>query len=213
MLSGVNEVHVDVLNKFQKNFLPAMAKALVGTDLYLAGGTALALQIGHRPSIDFDWFGSQIGDPEILFRRLRSAGLDFTILANSFETVYVEIDTVQVSFIGYQYPLLAPPYHWDEYDIDMASLDDIACMKLSAVTNRGSRKDFIDLHYLITNFRSLESYLDLFQKKYKQQDIGHVIRSLVFFDDAEQEPEIELFYKVVWQKLKHDFESWVIALG
>ena len=82
---------------------------LVGTDLYLAGGTALALHVGHRPSIDFDRFGSQIGDPEILFRRLRSAGIDFTILANSFETVYVEIDTVQVSFIGYQYPLLTPP--------------------------------------------------------------------------------------------------------
>lgn len=206
-------MHVDVLNKFQKIILPAMAKALVGADLYLAGGTALALQVEHRPSIDFDWFGSQIGDPEILFRRLRSAGFDFTILANSFETVYVEIDTVQVSFIGYQYPLLAPPYHWNEYGIDLASLDDIACMKLSAVTNRGSRKDFIDLHYLITNFRSLESYLELFQEKYQQQDIGHVIRSLVFFKDAEQEPEIELFYQVDWQKLKHDFESWVLAFG
>ena len=86
-------------------------------------------------------------------------------------------------------------------------------MKLSAVTNRGSRKDFIDLYYLITNFRSLESYLDLFQKKYQQQDIGHVIRSLVFFEDAEQEPEIELFYQVDWQKLKHDFESWVMTFG
>jgi len=213
MLSGVNEVHVDVLNSFQKKILPAMAQALAGTDLYLAGGTALALQVGHRPSIDFDWFGSQIGDAEILFHRLRVAGLDFTVLTHSFETVYVEIETVQVSFIGYSYPVLHPFCHWAEYDISMASLDDIACMKLSAVTNRGSRKDFIDLHYLVTNFKSLERYLVLFQKKYKQQDIGHVIRSLVFFEDADQEPEIKMFKPVNWLELKKDFESWVKALS
>ncbi len=190
-----------------------MALALAGTDLYLAGGTALALQVGHRPSIDFDWFGARIGDQEVLLRRLRAVGLDFTILTSSFETLYVEIETVQVSFIGYNYPLIRPLCHWDEYDMHMASLDDIACMKLSAVTNRGLRKDFIDLHYLITNFKSLESYLTLFQGKYKQQDIGHVIRSLVFFEDADQEPEIKMFKGISWLELKKDFASWVKALN
>ncbi len=213
MLSGVNEVHVDVLNSFQKKILPTMAQALIGADLYLAGGTALALQVGHRPSIAFDWFGPQIGDSEILFRHLRDAGLDFTVLATSFETIYVEIETVQVSFIGYAYPMLRPFCHWDEYDIDMASFDDIACMKLSAVTNRGSRKDFLDLHYLITHFKSLDSCLTLFQEKYKQQDIGHVIRSLVFFADADLEPEIKMFKSVNWLESKKDFESWVKALS
>lgn len=204
---------IDVLNEKQKKILPQLAAAVAGTDLYLAGGTALALQVGHRPSIDFDWFGSRIGDAEILFHRLRSAGLDFTILTDTFETVYVEVETVQVSFIGYAYPLLRPFCHWDEYAIQMASFDDIACMKLSAVTNRGSRKDFIDLHYLITHFKSLESYLTLFQEKYKQQDIGHVIRSLVFFEDADQEPEIKMFKTVNWLELKKDFDSWVKALN
>jgi hypothetical protein len=213
MPSGANEVHVDVLNRYQKNILPVMAKALAGTDLYLAGGTALALQVGHRPSIDFDWFGSQVGDPEVLFRRLRSAGLDFKVLTNTFETVYIEVEKVQVSFIGYQYPLLSPFYHYDAYGLDIAGLDDIACMKLSAITNRGSRKDFIDLHYLISNFKSLHNYLELFRKKYQQQDIGHVIRSLVFFEDAEQEPEVKTLVTVNWLELRNDFELWIQGLS
>ncbi|HHD56182.1 MAG TPA: hypothetical protein ENK89_00690 [Desulfobulbaceae bacterium] len=172
---------IDVLNEKQRAILPKLANALKETDLYLAGGTALALQVGHRPSIDFDWFGNEIGDPEILFYRLRAADLDFTISTNTFETVYVEIETVQVRFFGYNFPMLMPFCKWGEYGIQMASLDDIACMKLSAVTNRGSRKDFIDLHYLISHYRSLGEYLQLFQRKFQQQDIGHVIRSLVFF--------------------------------
>lgn len=204
---------IDVLNEKQKAILPKLATALTGTDLYLAGGTALALQVGHRPSIDFDWFGSGIGDPEILFRRLWASDLEFTVLTNTFETIYIEIETIQVSFIGYNYPLLNPLWQWGEYGLLMASLDDIACMKLSAVTNRGSRKDFIDLHHLISHYRSLDGYLKLFQEKFQQQDVGHVIRSLVYFEDANQEPEITMFADLDWIQLEKDFEAWVQALG
>ena len=204
----------DILNAPQKRVLPPLAQALAEMDLYLAGGTALALQIGHRPSIDFDWFGKRIGDPEILFHRLQSAGLDFTVLSSRYETVYVEVENVQVSFIGYCYPLLASPVSWDEYGgMNLASLDDIACMKLSAVTNRGSRKDFIDLHHLITNFKPLASYLALFQKKFRQQDIGHVVRSLVYFEEAEREPGIPMLHGVDWQGMKKDFATWVRELN
>jgi hypothetical protein len=203
---------IDVLSEKQKEILPKLVNALAGTDMYLAGGTALALQVGHRPSIDFDWFGNRIGDSENLFHKLRIADLDFTILTDTFETVYIEIETVQVSFIGYNYPILNPFCQWKEYTIQMASLDDIACMKLSAVTNRGSRKDFIDLHYLITHCRSLGEYLQLFQEKFKQQDIGHVVRSLAYFEDADQEPEIRMFADLHWKQLKKDFELWVRSL-
>jgi len=203
---------INVLDEKQKHILPGLANAVAGTGLYLAGGTALALQIGHRPSVDFDWFSNSIVDPEILFRGLRASGLDFTILTNKFETIYLEIEKVQVSFIGYDYPMLNPLCPWDKYSLQLASLDDIGCMKLSAVTNRGSRKDFIDLHFLITHYRSLGEYLQLFQEKYKQQDVGHVIRSLVYFEDADQEPEIKTFAGLHWERLKRDFESWVRPL-
>jgi len=168
---------INVLAEKQKQILPGLANAVAGTGLYLAGGTALALQIGHRPSVYFELFGNSIADPEILFRGLRASDLDFTILTNKFETIYLEIEKVQVSFIGYDYPMLNSLCAWGKYAMRLASLDDIACMKLSAVTNRGSRKDFIDLHYLITHYRSIGEYLRLFQEKYKQQDIGHVIKA------------------------------------
>ena len=108
--------------------------------------------------------------------------------------------------------MLNPLCQLDEYGIQMASLDDIACMKLSAVTNRGARKDFIDLHYLISHHQPLEEYLQLFQKKFQQQDVGHVIRSLVYFEDADQEPEITMFADLDWIQLEKDFEAWVQAL-
>ena len=95
----------------------------------------------------------------------------------------------------------------------MAGPDDIACMKISAIAFRRARKDFIDLHYLITHFRTLEEYLRLYQKKYQQQDIGHVIRSLVYFADAEVEPEIRLRRPILWEKLRSDFEKWVVGLS
>ena len=109
--------------------------------------------------------------------------------------------------------MLNPLCQLDEYGIQMAGLDDIACMKLSAVTNRGARKDFIDLHHLISYYRSLDGYLKLFQGKFQQQDVGHVIRSLVYFEDANQEPEITMFADFDWIQLEKDFEVWVQALG
>ncbi|MEA3547013.1 MAG: nucleotidyl transferase AbiEii/AbiGii toxin family protein, partial [Thermodesulfobacteriota bacterium] len=203
------EVHTEILNRTQKKILPCLAKALSGTDLYLAGGTALALQTGHRPSIDFYFFAKRIGDPEQLYRVLKSVHLDFMILSESFETVYLDIDSVQVRFIGYDYPMLQSPLVWNDYHLYLAGIDDIACMKLSAVTNRGVRKDFIDLYYIVRNFGSLEHYIDLFIKKFQQQDIGHVVRSLVFFEDADLEPDVKMNVELDWQDVKRAFESWV----
>jgi len=91
----------------------------------------------------------------------------------------------------------------------LAHADDIACMKLSAIGSRGSRKDFVDLHFMISQFRSLKEYLDLYQQKYQNRDIGHILRSLVYFQDAEAEPDIVTVHPFDWQGMKHDFERWV----
>lgn len=100
MMSGETGIHTEVLSKPQKKVLPPLAKALANTDFYLAGGTALALQVGHRQSIDFDWFTPQLGDPEALFHRLKSFNMAFEIQSIGPETVYLVIDTVQMSFIS-----------------------------------------------------------------------------------------------------------------
>ena len=206
-------MHVDILNEAQQHLLPRLARALDGTDYYLVGGAALALQVGHRSSVDFDWFAPQVGEPERLLHLLRVAHLEYTVLSLRVETVYVLIDTVQVSFIGYAYPLLQPVVCWPEIGLHMAGLDDIACMKLSAISSRGARKDFIDLHALITLYGSLEEYVRRYQQKYRTHDIGHVVRSLVYFEDAEREPELQMVTPVTWQRVTADFEKWVKALS
>lgn len=209
---GIDDMHTEILTPAQKSILPGLSRALVGSDYYMAGGTALALQIGHRPSVDFDWFVRKVGDPETLLKKLKQAQLKFIVLSIDFETIYLDINSVQVSFIGYDYPVLLPPLLWKEYDIYLAAIDDIACMKLSAIAGRGSRKDFIDLYIIIKKFKPLEDYLDLFMRKYSQRDIGHIVRSLVYFEDADDEPDVKMNMSINWSEIKREFENWVKKL-
>lgn len=189
-----------------------MSDILGDTDLYMGGGTALALQLGHRPSVDFDWFTPKLGDPERLLRRLRSASIPFEVLSIDVETLYLFVGGVQMSFIGYDYPLLGPPVFWKDVGLHLANVKDIACMKLSAIASRGSKKDFVDLHCLISLFDTLDAYVQLYTEKFKSRDIGHVVRSLVYFDDAEAEPELKTIKPLSWDRIKSDFEAWVREL-
>ncbi|HLC17349.1 MAG TPA: nucleotidyl transferase AbiEii/AbiGii toxin family protein [Thermodesulfovibrionia bacterium] len=209
---GEKELHFNILTDRQKKVFDKLAEALSDTDFYLAGGTAIALLTGHRQSVDFDWFCQKLGEPEKLFHRLKRFDIDFTVQSVDLETVYLIIDMVQVSFIGYNYDMLQPYVFLQENRIKLAGTDDIACMKLSAIASRGARKDFIDLYFLINIFRSLEDYLQLYMKKYRNRDIGHVIRSLVYFDDAEAEPEVKVIKPFNWEKMKKDFEKRVEGL-
>jgi len=86
-------------------------------------------------------------------------------------------------------------------------------MKLSAVASRGSRKDFFDLHHLMFHVYPLEDCLRLYREKYQNRDVGHVIRSLVYFADADAEPEVKMIKPVDWEELKDDFERWVKDLA
>lgn len=210
IMSGKIDIQTEILIDTQLNLLYQLSKALVKTDYYLAGGTALALRIGHRLSKDFDWFIPRVGDPEDLFGKLKSYDISFSILSTAHETIYLNIGSIQVSFIGYDYPFLEPPgLTSSKYPFRIAGLDDIACMKLSAIASRGSRKDFVDLYFLIKEFRPLEEYLKLYKQKFENHDIGHVIKSLVYFKDAEAEPELNIIKIFDWEKMKNDLEDWV----
>ncbi len=205
-------MHPEVLSASQKRVVRTLAEPLSQEGFYLAGGTALALHLGHRLSVDLDCFKPVLGNVEALIRTLSSGRAAFAVTNVDHETLYIEMDGVQVSFFGYDYPLLTPLVPWPECGIRIAGEDDIACMKLSAVASRGSRKDFVDLHFLIKARRSLKEYLELFQRKFDNRDIGHVIRSLVYFDDAESEPELQMLQPCAWSLLKEDFMLWVKEL-
>ena len=85
-------------------------------------------------------------------------------------------------------------------------------MKLAAIASRGARKDFVDLYFLFKSHRPLEDCLNLYQKKFESRDIGHVIRSLVYFENAELEPEVMMTKPFSWDNLKKDMEQWVKGL-
>jgi hypothetical protein len=107
-----------------------------------------------------------------------------------------------VTFLQYQYPLLRPLNYWSEMGCNLASLEDLACMKLSAVAQRGARKDFCDIYALGKKFFSLQEMLDLYQKKFNIRDVGSVLYGLVYFDDAESERMPRMLWDVNWGEIK-----------
>jgi hypothetical protein len=127
-------------------------------------------------------------------------------------TLYLEVGGVQVSLLGYRYPLLETAVDPGEGLLPLAHRDDIAAMKLAAITSRGSRKDFIDLWLLVTRHRPLSEFLELFGCKFEARDVGHVVRSLTYFDDAEAEPSPRMLMEIPWQQVKADFLQWVSEL-
>jgi hypothetical protein len=183
---------------------------LAGQGFYLAGGTALAIYFGHRRSVDLDWFSAEsISDPMRLAQRLRDAGLAFVTGQTAPGTLYGQIENTRVSFIEFRYALLQPLQIWAETGAALASLDDLACMKLSAIAQRGSRKDFYDVHALITRHRPLAEMLRLYREKFDVSDIGPVLYGLAYFDDAEDEPEPLMLADIRWKQVKKDILQWL----
>jgi hypothetical protein len=164
----------------------------------LVGGTALALQIGHRKSIDLDLFGVIACDPIELMQELRSCG-DFSSRGSSRRIHRFLVRGVQVDIVHYDYPWLDDPIRCD--GLRLAGCRDIVAMKLAAVTNRGSRKDFIDLAFLLDRF-SLQEMLDLYAAKFPGGSCFAVLKSLVFFDDAEDDPMPYMLQTINWPEVK-----------
>ena len=132
------------------------------SDFNLVGGTSLALQIGHRNSVDIDLFGNSEINSEIFIEKLSEFG-NVKVSQSTKNILITKINDVKVDFVNYKYPLLSE-YLFIE-NIRMLSTKDIAAMKLNAIAGRGSKKDFIDLYFLLNEF-SLKEILSFYEKKY-----------------------------------------------
>jgi hypothetical protein len=166
--------------------------------LRLVGGTSLAMQLGHRKSVDLDLFGNLGVRGDQLEQRLRRHG-DVEIVNRSkvVETYFVR--GVKVDFVNYPYAWLTDPVYIG--GLTLASSQDIVPMKLEAITNRGSKKDFIDLAFLLETF-ILSEMLALYAAKYPQGSEYLVLRSLVYFDDAEDDPSPVMLKSLSWDEAK-----------
>ncbi len=176
---------------------------------FLVGGTALALQLGHRVSVDLDLFTPQIFDKEELLESL-AAKFDVSIESESGNMVITYINGIKVDFVKMGYPILFPALHIE--GIRMLDIRDIAPMKLKAIAQRGSKKDFYDIYFLLQQM-PLEDILRLFQEKFKQHEIFHILKSLTYFEDAEQFADPMVFdKKITWSKVKSFVKDAVVEL-
>ncbi len=177
------------------------------SSFYLSGGTALSLQLGHRESEDLDFFSQQPFKPELIEQQLLEFGsLSETELSDGTLNTY--LNGVKLQFLLYPYRLIKPSVAWE--GIHLSSVIDIACTKLQTVGMRESRKDFIDIYFLLTQM-SLETLLKFTKEKYAESDYSetHILKSLVYFDDAESQPMPRMHQDVSWEQIKQTITTTV----
>jgi hypothetical protein len=173
----------------------------------LAGGTALAIQLGHRESIDLDFFSKK----DFSVPKIKEALSGIGELAVDYEedgTLSGVLDGVKISFFHYGYDQLFPLINYEE--IFLADERDIAAMKIDTISSRGSKKDFIDIFFLMKKY-SLDQLMGFFEKKYKNIKYNklHILKSLVYFEDADSNPASMMLVAFDWEKAKKEIEGAV----
>lgn len=204
-------LHPEVMPATQRAVLTELGARATARGFYLGGGTAVAIHLGHRRSVDLDWFTAEpMPDPMALAGSLRHDGPGFEVTDVARGTLHGTVRGVQVSFLEYRYALLRPAVDWLDYGCRLAALEDLACMKLSAIASRGAKKDFVDLYALGRTF-SLGRMLGFYRQKFRTEDLGHVLFSLTYFDDADLEAMPELLGAFDWGEVRRTVEAWVRA--
>jgi len=178
----------------------------------MAGGSALALQLNHRQSIDFDFFSKDTPDYADIKKSLHSIGR-LTVSSETPKTLTGSFNGVKFSLFHYPYPVIRPFKKF--FRINIASPEDISAMKLVAITDRGTKKDFIDLYFIVKKLFGFSKMLGFYDEKYHllEKNMFTIIKSLSFFLDAEEEKMPKMIENVSWEEVKKFFESEVIKLA
>ena len=165
----------------------------------LVGGTALSLRIGHRLSYDLDLFGfpDALNIPLISSLLVDYGHAEVQTASKNIFSVWIE--GIKVDFVRYQYGLLRPVSILE--GIRLVSLEDIAAMKLAAVAGRGRKRDFADIYFLLDHF-SLPAMIDLYQEKYPDGNRFLLLKSLDYFEDAEEDNDPVFLQPADWSSIK-----------
>ncbi len=167
----------------------------------LAGGTGLALQLGHRRSVDLDFFRAETFDTRVLIKRLSERGT-IAVQSRASGTLHVLLDRIRLSFLEAQAPLLFSGTRYR--GLLVADPRDIAVMKILAIGGRGSRKDFVDLYFFLRSGGAIDTLFALLRRRFARIDYNeyHLLKSLVYFDDAETEPMPRMLRRASWSEVK-----------
>ncbi|MGL5020077.1 MAG: nucleotidyl transferase AbiEii/AbiGii toxin family protein [Luteolibacter sp.] len=200
-------LHFDAIPETVNLLLVRLAPHPALHDFALGGGTSLALRFGHRLSVDLDFFTSKEFSPAELIGHLNLSRTTTTGLAGN--SLSIDAGGVKIDFLRHAYPLQAPVEPID--GITLVSLPDLAAMKLNAIANRGSKKDFYDLAELLRHY-TVNQMIEFFIGKYPNTDPFTVIRSLAWFEDAEQEPDPLPLNAITWDEVKSIARAAVATL-
>jgi len=168
-------------------------------EYFLVGGTSLALQIGHRISIDLDLFAYSDMEVSPVLDYINHLG-KVRVVNQTPKILNLFIDDIKVDFVSYRYKFIDSPINIDK--LKLATIQDIAAMKLSAIAGRGSRKDFIDLYFILEQF-TLPQIFDFYNSKFPDGTDFLVFKSLTYFDDAEIEPMPKMLKQINWNEIKN----------
>lgn len=199
-LSTIDSATLELLKKLQA--LPALVETR------LVGGTALALQIGHRKSIDLDLFGRVEATSQQLVDQLKEIG-KLTVLKDSPHIHIYLLDGVKVDIVDYSYPWIDKILI--RQGVRMGSSKDIAAMKTTAIIGRGTKKDFIDFAFLLKQY-SLNEILDFYSLKYPEGSRFMAMKSLAYFEDAEEDMMPYMLTDMTWEEVKQQIELTVSLL-
>jgi predicted nucleotidyltransferase component of viral defense system len=170
-------------------------------EFVLVGGTNLSLKFGHRISVDLDLFTNKPFEREEVFSGIIKSLPQTLKLDERKQTIWLNIDGIKVDVILHEYPYLRLIENID--GVRFMSIEDIIPMKLEAMATRGVKKDFWDIAELLNHY-SLQQMVDFYQEKYPQSDVGHVLLSMTYFDDAElQKDNPEDLKGITWEHVKN----------
>ena len=200
--------HLDALPLKTRKALDLLSKErwLLKSNWYLAGGTALALQMGHRKSVDLDFFtqSKDFVNDELLGHF--SDPVDWKTDINTKGTIYGELCGAKVSFIAYPFfiPAEKPIFYGF---VRILQPSDIAVMKIIAISKRGKKRDFFDLYWLMQRGEILETTILKLKNQYPSvaHDYHHILKSLVYFGDADNDSTPEINFKASWDDVKAFF--------
>jgi len=177
---------------------------------YLAGGTALALYAGHRKSVDLDFFNQEKNFDE---KKLMAYFLDnknWNTKVEDAGTIYGELLGAKISFIAYPFFLPKQPYSRYGF-VNMLAPKDIGVMKIVAISQRGKKRDFFDLFWCAHNIEPIENIILRLKEQYPSvaHNYHHILKALVYFNDADIDPDPEIYFKATWRDVKRFFTKEV----
>lgn len=197
-----SNIYWETISAEMREILGDFGQSKIAEKFYLAGGTALALQIGHRHSIDLDFFSPTEDIPSI--RPQLDSALGGILADSAWGNLVYLVKDVRVGFYGYGFALVAPKTKIG--DIQLASVEDIALMKLDALLSRASRKDFYDLYFIAQTIPLSTIFQKAPQKYPSVRDFeSQTAKRLVYFENAEHESDPILIKPVAWDNVKKFF--------